>query len=341
MNKRISNILKKYSNQVTEAEKYDICLELSGLQRSFKWDEWEFGFGLLKRHQLIEQLSKENLLRIMLLIVESEKLTPGVFKNSIETGFLDKIIQQLNSIFQQMNALPTTNIKIDPNYDFRSDTPPNKDPDLYSETLRNYHKKLWSKTLPNGDLFNLSDNETGNYLYYRTNFVELNLTSDCITHSYRDVARMQSVVRQVPENEMESFFNSLYSIGGYTLFPGGVRKGFQTINQARGCHPRIVDRIDLTLECVKRFYENQDNPLQKTFEGYKDFFGLFETFKGFVDFFHFQDLVSKDYNEIRFILPFDSSFPSRPFPRDLDEYRLHIKNTQAFVSARTERLLAV
>ena len=37
---------------------------------------------------------------------------------------------------------------IDITFDFRSDTPPEKDPDKYSATLPSYHKLLWSKSLP-------------------------------------------------------------------------------------------------------------------------------------------------------------------------------------------------
>ena len=36
---------------------------------------------------------------------------------------------------------------IDSTFDFRSDTPPGKDPDARSPTLRRYHQLLWSKPL--------------------------------------------------------------------------------------------------------------------------------------------------------------------------------------------------
>lgn len=37
---------------------------------------------------------------------------------------------------------------IDIGFDMRSDTPPGKDPDAYSPTLRRYHQLLWSKPFP-------------------------------------------------------------------------------------------------------------------------------------------------------------------------------------------------
>ena len=44
---------------------------------------------------------------------------------------------------------------IDINFDFRFDTPPGKDPDTFSPTLRTYHQLLWSKPLPGGLRFEL------------------------------------------------------------------------------------------------------------------------------------------------------------------------------------------
>ena len=42
-------------------------------------------------------------------------------------------------------------------FDFRTDTPHRRDPDTHSPTLRQYHKLLWSKALPDGALFDLND----------------------------------------------------------------------------------------------------------------------------------------------------------------------------------------
>ena len=43
---------------------------------------------------------------------------------------------------------------IDITYDFRSDAR-GKDPDAYSPTLNLYHRILWSKELPNGEVMEL------------------------------------------------------------------------------------------------------------------------------------------------------------------------------------------
>ena len=43
---------------------------------------------------------------------------------------------------------------IDITFDFRSDSR-GKDPDAYSPTLNAYHRALWSKKLPNGEVMEL------------------------------------------------------------------------------------------------------------------------------------------------------------------------------------------
>lgn len=45
---------------------------------------------------------------------------------------------------------------IDTTYDVRTDTPPGKDPDSHSPTLRRYHQLHWSKPLPDGTPYTLS-----------------------------------------------------------------------------------------------------------------------------------------------------------------------------------------
>ena len=55
---------------------------------------------------------------------------------------------------------------IDTAFDFRTDAS-GKDPDVYSPTLRQYHKLLWSKVLPSGRQFELHDTVRGVYLFQR------------------------------------------------------------------------------------------------------------------------------------------------------------------------------
>jgi hypothetical protein len=43
--------------------------------------------------------------------------------------------------------------RVDIAFDFRTDTPPGADPDAASPTLKRYHRLLWSKPLPSGEVF--------------------------------------------------------------------------------------------------------------------------------------------------------------------------------------------
>ena len=338
MKSKIFELLSKFSNDLSENEQLAICQDLAGMQRSFKWDEWQFGLELFDRVQFIPQLSKANLMRVFALITELEKSNKSFFSRIYQSSIIEELISSLQKKIEEPLAEKNDTFKIDGTFDFRADTAPNKDPDQHSATLRKYHKLLWSKPLPNGQVLNLSDDVSGKYLYHKSGLGEFILTSDAITHSYKDTMRMKNVLDQMEKREIQDIYNSFQSIGGYTLFPGGARDGVQTINQARGCNRKIVDRFDLTLECVRRYYKKIESPLKRTFEGYSDFFALFETFEQYVEFFHFQDLVSKDFAKIKFFLPFDDSFPSEPFPKNLDEYHLYIKNTLLFITKRTERL---
>jgi hypothetical protein len=95
-----------------------------------------------------------------------------------------------------------------------------------------------------------------------------------------------------------------------------------TINGARGFHPRIKDRFDLTVECIRRHYLDELSPLSEALARYADFFGLFADFQGYVDFFLLQDMVTDDYCAVRFFTPFHD-FTTSPLPNSVDAYRAY------------------
>lgn len=210
------------------------------------------------------------------------------------------------------------------------------DPDSTSPTLRSYHKILWSKPLPNGLNFELSDKKFGAYLYHKSILGEFYLGSDAITHSYKNQKRKQWIFKEIPEEKLNEIFNAGSTIGSYIIFPNKKIDGKHTINQARGIHPFIDDRFDLTLECIRLFYLNQKSPLYETFLRYKDFFNLFESFKGYIDFFLLNDLVDESEN-IKFYLPFDH-FKTRPAFANIDEYLVYRKGVMSFINARNKRI---
>jgi hypothetical protein len=225
---------------------------------------------------------------------------------------------------------------IDTTFDFRRDTPEGKDPDRYSQTLRHYHKLLWSKRLPSGELFDLDDTTHGSYLHHRSALGEFSLSSDAVIPTFKWAKHIKE---QIPEQELKAFNAVGYTIGGMMVFPGNRIEGHWTINQARGCTTAIGDRFDLTLECIRRHYSNDDSPLGSALARYAGFFHLFGDFRGYVEFFLLQDLVSADFAEVKTSLPFDN-FRGSPIPADTQAYDAYRNAAVAFIEARNRRIAA-
>ena len=225
---------------------------------------------------------------------------------------------------------------IDVNFNFYLDTPKGKDPDSYSDTLRRYHKLLWNKPLPNGTVFEL-DLKTPKILHHKSQLGEFYLSSDSLAHDYSKWKSTEHIIKKIPKTEIENFFNLGCTIGGYTIFPSNRIDNQMTINGSRGINKKIKDRFDLTLECIRRFYLNEDSPLLETLSRYKDFFKLFDDFKGYVDFFLFQDLVQSNYSSINYFLP-SNNFNNSPIPNDIQEYKVYRKNMTEFINKRSKRI---
>lgn len=228
---------------------------------------------------------------------------------------------------------------IDITFDFRTDTPSGRDPDAWSPTLRNYHELLWSKPLPSGAPFELDVTTPGTYLHHLSALGEFRLSSDSVIPSFSRARELKHIVGQIPEAETEAFLRIGYTIGGMMVFPSNRADRKMTINQHRGCHPRIRDRFDLTLECIRRHYLDEASPLSATLARYADFLGLFDDFAGYVDFFHLQDLVDEPTLTIEFSLPFEG-FGASPLPRSLDSYIAYRQRAIEFIEARNRRVAA-
>jgi len=220
---------------------------------------------------------------------------------------------------------------IDMTFDFRSDAG-GRDPDAYSPTLRKYHRLLWSKPVPAGGSLVLDKR-----LINQSELGRFEFTSDSIIHSFAHWARYQYIIKEIPAEDIEEFIHIGYSIGGMTIFPGNKVDRKHSINQARGTSPYIADRIDLTLECIRRYYLDIDSPLYACLCRYRDFSDLFVDFKGYIDFFMFQDMVSDDYNSIRFLHPFEE-FQNYPLPPTVADYLTYKDHAIQFVQKRNERI---
>lgn len=210
----------------------------------------------------------------------------------------------------------------------------NTDPDSVSSTLQEYHRLLWSRELPDGQTMNL---KAGSGSYYLT-WDNYRFGSDSIIVGLR-YKRYQHIIKQVMERvvDYKAYYEDLirrsYTIGGMIIFP----KHINSINQERGKSKIISDRWDLTLECIRRYYLGQDNPLMSVLNSDKPFFDLFVNFKGYVDFFFLQDCVSKDYSEVE-IWEGNGDFSEEGLPKTVDDYFRFIDKEFAFLEKRNIRI---
>lgn len=239
---------------------------------------------------------------------------------------------------------------IDVNFDFTMDSPNywdnfwnnnyglgggNCDPDSESPMLKKYHSELWSKVLPNGECLELKMGSGTNYLYWKN----MRFGSDSIIASFR-YNRCKPLIQEL-KNEMldyhlfvENFLHKAYTIGGSIILP----KHKNSINQARGTNKLICDRWDLTLECIRRYYNNEDNPIYMCLEQDKNFFELFSNFKGYVDFFFLQDMVDDNYSKVNLWLEQRRILNEEPLPSNVKDYLKYINKELDFVEKRNNRI---
>jgi hypothetical protein len=227
-------------------------------------------------------------------------------------------------------------MEIDITYDLRNDSK-GKDPDSHSRTLKMYHKYLWSKKLPNGYIFNLTDNIEGIYLYHKSELGEYFLTSDAFIHTYSSWQRTHELIKQINKNDIDYFNYISYTIGGIIIFPGNKINGLNTMNQERGTNKYINDRMDLTLECIRKYYEKENSPLYTTIQRYDDYFTLFDNFEGYCKYFLLQDLVCENYSKINYFLPF-TDFSYNILPNNVEEYYEYMNNSIIFLNKRNHRI---
>ena len=231
--------------------------------------------------------------------------------------------------------------RIDTSFDFRSDTPPGADPDRWSATLRQYHHRLWSKPLPSGVVFELDGTTTDGYLHHHSELGDFWLTSDTVIPTYRSWGgprQLVGILGEMDPDDLDLFQRTGYTIGAMLVFPGNQIGRQWTINQARGMlTTTIADRLDLTLECIRRHYLGLSSPMGEVLARYGDFFEAFGDFRGYVDFFLLGDLTTDDHSRVEFLLPFDD-FATPALPQDVAQYQTYLRRSIEFVTARNSRI---
>jgi hypothetical protein len=214
-----------------------------------------------------------------------------------------------------------------------------KDPDSYSPTLVKFHRYLWSKELPNGNQLELEIQ--GRINFFLTANREGNVyefSSDRIVMTMLKWKRMKSILNQVNEDEIYHFDRLANTIGSYIIFPKNQINNKPTINAIRGMSSKIKNRFDLTLECIRLYYLNQESPLYDHLLRYKWFFDLFVDFEGYTSFFLLQDLLNKN-KTIKFWLPFKSFYEKySSIPNNDREYQEYMNSVIGFVKNRNDRI---
>lgn len=219
------------------------------------------------------------------------------------------------------------------------------DPDSASAMLKIYHQMLWSRRAPNGQMIKLEKGRTSDYLVWNN----MKFASDSIAtqHRYVKCANVIKEVQQQIEDYRQFVYDTtrfMYTIGGMIIFP----RLCGSMNQDRGTNPLISDRWDLTLECIKRYYEQPQNdnckfnPLWKTIKRSEDFFKLFVCFDGYVDFFFLQDFLEENGEVIRFLNDYfdeNGNFTKKyPIPQTAEEYIRNIEIQKEIVAKRNRRI---
>ena len=230
---------------------------------------------------------------------------------------------------------------LDVSFDFQTEAGLNsrgeeRDSDRYSSTLQEYHRILWSKPLPSGKMFTLTK-VSGNRLYHFSDLGEYLLSSDWGAVTLSGSRFVKHFLTEVEPSRLRAFQKAVITIGARTVWPSNRVNGKSTINGAKGMNYLIADRLDLTIECIRRYYLGETSPLYETFKRYDDFFQLFEDFKGYIDFFLLQDYVSKDYISVNVSKPFDW-FLSTPIPKNVEEYHSYMDTTSMLIKLRNQRI---
>ena len=241
--------------------------------------------------------------------------------------------------------------ELDINKRLNENIPDNRDPDRYSGELKEYHKCLWSNRKLNGKPFTLSDGDE-NGLIYSNGELEIVFTPDSITNSFKDSHRKTKINGKTEseliaefrkeDSEIDALLNKYeneedYKIGTSIIFPIAINGNSirWTLNIARGILYKIHDRIDLTLECIRRHYQepNTYNPLRSSIDRNLEFFNLFDSFESYVDFFFLKCFFDENGNikGLSGTLDFND-----PFPSTKEQYRTYVKNMLEFMDKRKE-----
>lgn len=213
------------------------------------------------------------------------------------------------------------------------------DPDTYSPRLRLYQQILYSRKTPSGKTLNLTQGKDKKYdylIYDNIRFGSDNIINMCERY---DLSWSREANIDNYDEKIKNYILKSYTLGGEIIFP----KHKNSLNVMRGRNHKIKDRFDLTLECIRRFYEDNTSPLYNILKTDEQFFKLFgkghEGFKAYVDFFFLNDLVKDDYTKIKLFFGDEKDvFIRNPLPQNKTEWDQLLKNQMIFLEKRNQRI---
>lgn len=222
---------------------------------------------------------------------------------------------------------------------------PKEDPDSKSSDLYEYHHKLWNRE-PMQGLKKMKK---------KLKFGDITLSADNFGALYRNKYKQLKKIEGM-EQAQKSKPQLKYLIGGSLIFPrlkGGI-------NPSRGINKSVRDRVDITLEYIRLFYEKPDykseNQLWKSLNNpiNKKFFSLFRQgksgFKNYINFFFLNDFVTNDYkvknlfsspkdfeNDVG-VLKSEILLNTENLPKSSTEWLNLYTNLSTCIKKRTERI---
>lgn len=238
---------------------------------------------------------------------------------------------------------------IDPDEDFAAHYRVGGDPDRDCPRLYAWHRALWGRPVPGLPSLELSVTYgRGFEMSLRTaDRTDFRLASDGIIPTWSTPGWTRwfaaELVAEIAK-DADDFYRIGSTIGGYILFPRNrIGQEGSTINQARGVDPRIADRFDLTLECIRLHYSDPtaENPLGERLDYYSDFLALFGDFDGYVRLFLLDDLVTEDAGAVLSLMSGEplSAFGAPAHAVSPAQYAEYRRRSIAFVEKRNARIL--
>ena len=255
------------------------------------------------------------------------------------------------------------------------------DPDVNSRSLYVALKRFWNSQYRRfgKEMTNLNDIDYGKSkcelavkdeeivlgsdsimsIYWHRTTGKMPKVMEKIKECIEDAEKHEKYCSEIKERDYKTFIRSYLeqanTIGGFMIFP----RHYCSINQMRGMSDKIQDRFDLTLECIRRAYKNNDfnnlfcgNPLFDSFGCDAKFFRMFGSFENYIKFFCLEDWVNENCTAVYDLLSENGAkelieWPEEILPCDYKDEEEQIikwwtfyKNIMSRLSKRNQRIKA-